>query len=620
MSSVLTADRLRRMYLWFFTERAHAAIPSASLVPSDDPSVLFTTAGMHPLVPYLLGRPHPSGDRIVNYQKCVRTSDIEEVGDATHLTFFEMLGNWSLGAYFKQESITWSHEVLTGTDYLDILADQLWVTVFEGSQDAPRDEEAAAIWRSLGIDRRRIVYLGAEHNWWSLGPEGLCGPDTEIFVDTRGKPCPDEDPERECLPGLCRHERFFEIWNNVFMTFERRDGELHELPKRNVDTGMGLERTLAVLNGVDSVYETHPLVEIKQGLDDLLTASGSTLPPERAERAIRILTDHLRTCVFMLGDQNPVEPSNQGRGYVLRRLIRRAARVCHQAGFAASAWADASKEVVRLYGSAYPELEQRSAEITEQLVAELHRFQKTLARGTARIEKELTRLPEGNRRVMPGDVAFQLYETYGFPVELTQELAGEEGVQVDLDGYRRSEEQHREASRSVLQAAGGLMDDSDQSVRYHTATHLLHAALRKVLGEHVLQRGSNITKDRLRFDFSHPAPMTKDEIAAVEALVQDWIDAGVPVEHEVLPQQDARRQGAIGLFDEHYSGLVSVYRIGDKSLEFCGGPHVLNTSELGRFQIVKEQSVGAGLRRIRAVLTPSRVPACGHLARPLDGP
>jgi alanyl-tRNA synthetase len=596
------------MYLSFFTERAHAAIPSASLVPSDDPSVLFTTAGMHPLVPYLLGRPHPSGDKLVDYQKCVRTSDIDDVGDATHLTFFEMLGNWSLGAYFKQESITWSYEFLTGADYLNIPSDQLWVTVFEGNQEAPRDEEAAAIWRSLGIDRRRIVYLGAEHNWWAVGPEGPCGPDTEIFVDTRGVPCPDEDPERECLPGLCGHERFFEIWNNVFMVFERRGGELCELPKRNVDTGMGLERTLAVLNGVDSVYETHPLVEIKQGLAELLSASGSTLPPERAERAIRILTDHLRTSVFMLGDQSSVEPSNQGRGYVLRRLIRRAARMCHQAGFKASAWAEASKEVVRLYGSAYPELEGRSAEITAQLVAELNRFARTLARGTARIERELARLRESDRYVLPGEVAFQLYETYGFPVELTQELAGEEGVQVDLEGYRRGEERHREASRSVMQAAGGLMDDSDQSVRYHTATHLLHAALRKVLGGHVFQRGSNITKERLRFDFSHPAPMTKDEIAAVEAQVQDWIDAGVPVEREVMAQEEARQQGAIGLFDEHYSGLVSVYRIGDKSLEFCGGPHVLNTSELGRFHIVKEQSVGAGLRRIRAVLTPSRVP------------
>jgi alanyl-tRNA synthetase len=601
----LTTDTLRRMYLSFFAERGHAVIPSASLVPSDDPSVLFTTAGMHPLVPYLLGRPHPGGDMLVDYQKCVRTNDIEEVGDATHLTFFEMLGNWSLGAYFKQESITWSHEFLTGAQYLNIPGDQLWVTVFAGNQDAPRDEEAAAIWRSLGIDQRRIVYLGAEHNWWAVGPEGPCGPDTEIFVDTRGRPCPDEDPARECLPGLCQHERFFEIWNNVFMTFERRGGELRELPERNVDTGMGLERTLAVLNRVDSVYETHPLVEIGQGLAQLLTGARSTVPPERAERTLRILTDHLRTSVFMLGDQNPVEPSNQGRGYVLRRLIRRAARVCHQAGFDASAWADASKEVVRLYGSAYPELERRSADIAEQLAAELNRFQKTLERGSAHIQRELRRLRGSHQKVLAGDVAFQLYETYGFPVELTQELAGEEGVQVDLEGYRRSQEQHREASKSVMRAAGGLMDDSEESVRYHTATHLLHAALRKVLGEHVFQRGSNITKERLRFDFSHPAPLTRDQVAAVEALVQEWIDAGIPVEREILPQEEARRQGAIGLFDEHYSGLVSVYRIGGKSLEFCGGPHVRNTRELGRFKIVKEQSVGAGLRRIRAVLTPA---------------
>jgi alanyl-tRNA synthetase len=603
--AVLTADQLRTMYLSFFAERGHVVIPSASLVPSDDPTVLFTTAGMHPLVPYLLGRPHPSGDKLVDFQKCVRTDDIDEVGDASHVTFFEMLGNWSLGAYFKRESITWSYEFLTGADHLNIPHDRLWVTVFEGDEDVPRDEESAAVWRSLGIDRHRIVYLGAEHNWWQLGPEGPCGPDTEIFVDTRGAPCPDEDPERECLPGLCKHERFFEIWNNVFMTFERRGGELRELPKRNVDTGMGVERTLAVLNGVDSVYETHPLVEVKRAVAGLFSASTtSTLGPERAERTLRILTDHLRTSVFILGDQNPVEPSNQGRGYVLRRLIRRAARLCHQAGVDATAWAQASEEVVRAYGPVYPELEKRSGEITEQLLAELARFRRTLARGSARIERELARLRESGARVLPGDVAFQLYETYGFPVELTQELAAEEGIAVDLDGYRRSEELHREASRSVVQAAGGLMDDSEESIRYHTATHLLHAALRQVLGDHVYQRGSNITRDRLRFDFSHPAPLTKEQIAAVEALVQEWIDAGVPVQREVMTQEEARRQGAIGLFDEHYSGLVSVYRIGDKSLEFCGGPHVLNTAELGRFHIVKEQSVGAGVRRIRAVLTP----------------
>ena len=601
----LSADKLRATYVSFFAERGHAVIPSAPLVPSDDPSVLFTPAGMHPLVPYLLGRPHPSGKMLVNYQKCVRTNDIEEVGDATHLTFFEMLGNWSLGAYFKEESIAWSYEFLTGGDYLNIPHDRLWITVFEGNEDVPRDEEAAAVWRSLGIPPNRIIYLGAEHNWWAAGPEGPCGPDTEIFVDTRGEPCPDEDPERECLPGLCKHERFFEVWNNVFMTFERRGSELRELSQRNVDTGMGLERTLAVLNAVDSVYETHPLAQIKHELAQLITASGATLPPERVERALRILADHLRTAVFLLGDQSPVEPSNQGRGYVLRRLIRRASRVCHQAGLDPAAWASVSKEVVRVYGSAYPELEKRSSEVLEQLTDELNRFQKTVVRGTARIEKELARLREKGQRVLPGEVAFQLYETYGFPVELTEELAREEGVEVDLEGYRRSEEQHKEASRSVMHASGGLVDDSEESVRYHTATHLLHAALRKVLGEHVFQRGSNITRERLRFDFSHPSSLTKEQISAVEELVQEWIDAGVPVEREVMPQDEAHRQGAIGLFDERYSGLVSVYRIGDKSLEFCGGPHVHNTGELGRFKITKEQSVGAGLRRIRATLTPA---------------
>jgi len=601
MINKLTADGLRSRYLRFFEERGHVVVPSASLIPDRDPSVLFTTAGMHPLVPYFFGQPHPAGTRIVDCQKCVRTNDIEEVGDPTHLTFFEMLGNWSFGDYFKKESITWSFEFLTRPDCLGIDPKDIWVTVFAGNDATPRDDESKEIWENLGIFPEHIIFLDEEHNWWAVGAEGPCGPDTEIFIDLGGRPCDDEGPE-DCLPGLCKNSRFFEIWNNVFMTFERRDGELFPLPKKNVDTGMGLERTLAVLNGAPTVYETTSFSPI---VAELIKRSSYDRDQIAADpeltRALRIIADHLRTSVFILGDQNEVSPSNQGQGYVLRRLIRRSVRFAQHLGVKPTDWVSAAQSVIDVYGDAYPELVQHTERIFTELTAEQERFERTLDRGTVRLNRELRALAESGQAMLSGEAAFHMYDTYGFPIEFTEELAAEQGFSVDVPGYERYFAEHRERSRSAA-AASGLADDSEESVRYHTATHLTHAALRKVLGEHVLQKGSNITRERMRFDFSHPRAMTKDEVSQVEDLVNQWIAEEIPVHRELMPQEQARKEGAIGLFDEKYQGTVSTYRIGDRSFEFCGGPHVGNTKEIGRFHITKEQSCGAGLRRIRAVI------------------
>jgi alanyl-tRNA synthetase len=598
----LTGDELRSLFVDFFLERSHALIPSASLIPADDPTVLFTSAGMQPLVPYLLGREHSNGDMLVGFQKCLRTTDIDEVGDATHLTLFEMLGNWSLGAYFKNESIRWTFEFLTSADGLGIALGELWVTVFAGNEDAPRDDESAQIWRSVGVAPERIVYLGVEDNWWSAGPEGPCGPDTEIFVDTTGRTCPGED-EKQCVPGRCAGERFVEIWNNVFMTFNRQGEELSPLPKRNVDTGMGLERAVAMISGAGSVYDVAPLATIRAAVAACSKAAPGSLTSEAGVRALRILTDHLRTAVFVLGDPGAVQPSNQGAGYVLRRIIRRSARFCQQLDIEPREWAMVAPVVIDHYGKAYPELVSNADRIASELAKELERFDKTLVRGLSQLHKELAKLAEEGSVTLSGESAFHLYDTYGFPIELTKEIAAEQGISIDEADYERRLAEHREKSRlASVAAAGGLMDNSVESVRYHTATHLLHSALRQVIGTHVFQRGSNITKERLRFDFSHASALSPDEVAATQALVQEWIDSDLQVTREVMSRERARQLGAIGLFDERYSGDVSVYRIEDKSLEFCGGPHVGATGELGRFTIVKEQSAGAGIRRIRAIL------------------
>ena len=443
---MIDADRLRSMFLGFFAERGHAILPSASLVAEGDPSVLFTTAGVHPLVPYLGGRPHPAGSRLADCQKCLRTTDIDEVGDATHLTFFEMLGNWSLGAYFKRESITWSHEFLTRNDLLAISPRRLWISVFAGNQATPADEESAGIWRALGIPAERIVYLGEEHNWWALGPEGPCGPDTEVFVDTTGAAC--QRGDAECRPGTCDCGRFVEVWNNVFMTFQRRGGQLLPLPQANVDTGMGLERMLTVLNGAASVYQTAPLDAIHQRIAGLSPTTVAELSsrPELA-RALRILTDHLRGAVFILGDPNGVLPSNQGRGYVLRHLIRRAVRACQTLGVQPQRWAQTAELVIERYGSVYPELAEHADRIASAIIGEGERFEATLGRATAKLRREIARLrAQGGDRI-PAEVAFHLYDTDGLPIEVTGELAREAGFDLDLDGFERLFAQHRQRSR-----------------------------------------------------------------------------------------------------------------------------------------------------------------------------
>jgi alanyl-tRNA synthetase len=598
-SIAIDGDRLRSMFLKFFSERGHAVIPSASVIPENDPSVLFTTAGMHPLVPYLMGRPHPAGVRLADAQKCIRTSDIEEVGDATHLTFFEMLGNWSLGDYFKEESIAWSWEFLTSPDWLNLPKERIAVSCFGGGNGVGRDDVSYQIWRNLGVPEERIVFLGMEDNWWATGDEGPCGPDTEIFYDTRaGQAC---DRGVECKPG-CGCKRWVEIWNNVFMTYNRSQGQLEDLPKRNVDTGMGLERTLAVLNGVESAYDTssfRPIIEVlvsRSGKDEAAIKGDPALL-----RALRVVSDHLRTAVFIIGDERGTAPSNTGAGYVLRRLIRRAIRFCDPLGIDPSDWVATHKTVVDMFAAAYPELRANQARIDRELTLERKRFEQTLKTGTRELNKEIEDLKAHGKTELSGEAAFKLYDTYGFPIEFTRELAQEQGFSVDMAGYERRFAEHREASRTEA-AKSGLADLSAESVRYHTATHLLHAALREILGPHVQQKGSNITQERMRFDFSHPKPMTKEEIAQTEKWVQDAIDAHLPVTVEVLPIQQAMDKGAIGLFSDRYGGDVSVYSIEGRSMELCAGPHVSNTEEIGHFKIQKEQSSSAGVRRIRAVI------------------
>lgn len=595
----ISGDELRSKYLKFFAERGHAVIPSASVIPENDPSVLFTTAGMHPLVPYLMGKPHPAGNRLVDVQKCVRTNDIEEVGDSTHLTFFEMLGNWSLGDYFKEESITWSWEFLTSPDWLGIPKERIAVSCFAGGLGVERDETSYQVWRKLGLPDERIAFLGIEDNWWATGDEGPCGPDTEIFYDTVGHPCANG---AACKPG-CDCKRWVEIWNNVFMAYNRHAGQVLDLPKRNVDTGMGLERTLAVLSGVETVYETSSFRPIVEALIARSKYDEATIRAEpELLRALRVVSDHLRTSVFIIGDERGTAPSNQGAGYVLRRLIRRAIRFCDTLGIPAEAWVATHQVVIDLFAAAYPELRQNSERIAHELGTEHARFDQALKTGMKFLAKDIEDVKASGATVLPGESAFKLYDTYGFPIEFTVELVAEQGLSVDMEGYERRFAEHREASKTEA-AKSGLADLSDESVRYHTATHLLHAALREILGPHVFQKGSNITQERMRFDFSHPAPMTKDEIAAVESWVQKAIDAKIPVTSTSMSLNEAQNSGAIGLFSDKYDSQVSVYKIGDISMELCGGPHVSNTVEIGKFKIAKEQSSSAGVRRIRAVIS-----------------
>jgi alanyl-tRNA synthetase len=594
----MKADELRQMYLAFFKSEGHTVISGSSLIPENDPTVLFTTAGMHPLVPYLLGEPHPSGTRLCDVQKCIRTGDIDSVGDLSHLTFFEMLGNWSLGDYFKEEAIAWSYTFLTSKSYLGFDPEKLSVTVFAGDENVPRDDQSIEIWKKLGIPDVRIHALPKKDNWWGpAGQTGPCGPDTEMFIDTGRDAC-----GSNCRPG-CSCGKYFEIWNDVFMQYNKvGDGEYVPLKQNNVDTGMGVERTIAMLQGKGSVYETELFAPIIAAISDI---SGKRMDEaDDVSVAFRVVSDHLRSSVFILGDPRGVSPGNLGQGYVLRRLIRRAVRYARKIGLESGSLRNLSASVIDGYKHVYPELAERRDWIMGELGQEEERFEKTLTRGMAELEKVLGKMVEHGQKVFPGRVAFKLYDTCGFPIEFTEEICAESGLTIDRDGFDKAFEKHKEVSKKSAEKAfkGGLADHSVLTTRLHTATHLLHKALQMTLGEHATQKGSNITADRLRFDFSHPEKVQPDQIAEIEAIVNRAIEADYPISFESMTLEEARDKGATALFGGKYGEMVKVYSIGDFSMEVCGGPHVERTGELGHFRIKKEEASSAGVRRIRAVL------------------
>lgn len=598
----MTANELRSKYIEFFKSKNHVEISGQSLIPENDPSVLFTTAGMHPLVPYLLGEKHPAGTRLTDYQKCIRTGDIDEVGDPSHLTCFEMLGNWSLGDYFKKESIGFSYEFLTSPKWLGLDPRKISVTVFAGDDNAPRDEEAATYWKENGMPENKIAYLPASDNWWAAGPTGPCGPDTEIFYWV-GEGLPPAGSNKGT-----DSENWMEIWNNVFMQYNRVDEKtLVPLPKKNVDTGMGLERTNCILQGKTSVYLTEVFQPIIAKIEELSSYKYGT--DEEKDRSVRIIADHSRSAVFILGDQKGVSPSNVGAGYVLRRLIRRAVRHGMKLGIEKNFLADIAQAVIENFKCAYPELEQNKEKIFTELSAEENKFRDTLRKGEAEFQKLLPNLMKNPKKEISGKIAFRLYDTFGFPLELTQELGAENGFTVDVEGFKEAERKHQEASKTqdAGAAKGGLAEQSDTTTKYHTATHLLQQALVNVLGDKVAQKGSNITNERMRFDFTFDRPMTKEEIQKVEDIVNEQIKKDLPVTMEVMPLEKATAEGARALFTNKYGEDVKVYTIGEKdnwfSKEVCGGPHVQHTAQIGEFKIQKEQSSSAGVRRIRAVIS-----------------
>ena len=584
----------RRKYIEFSVSKGHKEIKSAPLIPENDPTCLFTTAGMHPLVPYLQGQSHPLGTRLVDVQKCIRTGDIDEVGDPVHLTFFEMLGNWSLGDYFKEEAIRFSFEFLTSKEYLNIPLEKFAVTVFAGDEDAPFDEEAYNLWRSLGVAADRIAKRPKCDNWWGpAGQTGPCGPDTEMFYWTGEGEAPAVfEPENKL---------WVEIWNDVFMQYNKlADGTYEPLAQRNVDTGMGLERVTAVLQGKASCYETEIFAPIFAEID---AVRGLTQAPEKRTSSERIIADHLRAATFIIGDG--VTPGNVDQGYVLRRLIRRAIREGRKLGITEHFTGRIAKVVIREFGGFYHELADNQQKIVEELDMEEKLFAAALERGTREFEKLIARVPEHVvKKQISGKNAFYLYETFGFPLELTVEMAKEHNFEVDKDGFAASYEKNQALSRSGAEQRfkGGLADNSEATAKLHSATHLLQAALRKVLGNHVEQRGSNITAERLRFDFSHPEKMTPEQLKEVEDLVNEAISRKLPIECVEMSVDEARAAGAMGLFGDRYSERVKVYTMGDVSKEICGGPHAANTGDLGHFKILKEESSSRGVRRIKAVL------------------
>lgn len=584
---MFTAEQLQKKYLEFFRQYGHAVIPNASLIPENDPTALFTSAGMHPLVPYLLMGPHPAGKRITKVQKCIRTCDIDEIGDATHLTFFLMLGNWSFGDYFKKEAIEMSCEFLTNRKWLGLDKNKLSVTVFAGDVDAPRDDESAAIWEKLGIPKERIFYNGKKDNWWGpVGTTGPCGPDTEMFYDMGKEKC-----SLNCAPG-CGCGKYFEIWNDVFMEYNKtKDGKYSPLKQKNVDTGMGLERTVAMLNDKDSVYDTELFTPVFECLEKL-GAKGDV-------KSKRIVADHIRAAVFILADEHGVVPSNVDQGYVLRRLIRRAVRHGRLLGIEEKFVSKIAEKVIETEGREWQELTQKKTFIIDELNKEEEKFAKTVEKGT----NEINKMIEKNKKITAKD-AFLLYQSFGFPVEMTIEIAAEKGIHVERGAFEKEFEKHQQVSRAGAEKKfkSGLADTQEETVKLHTAAHLLLAALRKVLKPDIIQKGSNITAERLRLDFSYDAKPTAKQLAEIEKLVNGQIDKKLEVKREEMMVEEAKKGGALAVFTERYPERVSVFSVGDFSKEICTGPHVSNTKELGKFRIIKEESVSAGVRRIKAVL------------------
>jgi len=587
---LISAVKLKKLYLDFFIRNQHKEIVNASLVPENDPTALFTSAGMHPLVPYLLGQLHPSGRRLVNVQKCLRTSDIDEVGDSFHLSFFEMLGNWSLGDYFKEKSIPWSYEFLTGKEWLGIDKDRLSVTVFAGDDRVPRDNESARIWEELGIPKERIFYLPKKDNWWGpVGNTGPCGPDTEMFYDTGKEPC-----GSGCKPG-CSCGKYNEIWNNVFMEYNlKADGEYEPLQQKNVDTGMGVERTIAVLQGKDNVYDTEIFAPLIQKIKEFTVLD---LLSKSQIRSLRVICDHTRAATFILAEG--IVPLNVERGYVLRRLIRGAIRHGRMLGIEKEFLSELSKVAIATYSEDYPKLKQSEEFIISELVKEYNKFSNTLARGLNRFNKIAI-----EKKTIDAKDAFLLYQSFGFPIEMTRELGRENAIAVDVNGFYEELEKHHQVSKlgADKRFGSGLADTTEATVRLHTVTHLLNEALRRILGNDIYQKGSNITQERLRFDFNFNRKLTNDELIKVEGLVNEQIKNALPVNRIETTLDEAIKMGSQAVFEQMYSEKVSVYSIGDFSKELCSGPHVENTSQLGRFKIVKEEGISAGVRRIRAIL------------------
>ncbi|MBI5731987.1 MAG: alanine--tRNA ligase [Candidatus Magasanikbacteria bacterium] len=597
---MITSRQLRQKYLDFFASKGHVIIPSAPLSPENDPTILFTTAGMHPLVPFLLGEKHPAGRRLANVQKCARTQDIDEVGDSCHETFFEMLGNWSLGDYFKKEAIEWSWEFLTSAQWLGLEPARIAVSVFAGDADAPRDEESVEIWKELGVPEHKIAYLSKNKNWWGpAGETGPCGPDTEMFYwkGESAYPSPESNPQTD-------EDNWLEIWNDVFMEYQKKaDGSLAPLKQKNVDTGLGLERALVALNNFADVFQADTFWPLIQKIEEI---SGREYVESNAvTRSMRIVADHLRAAAMIMGDDQRIAPSNVDQGYIARRLIRRAIRHGRLLGIKENFCSRLAGETVKIFAAVYPEVKKNEDFILTEIAKEESKFRNTLEKGIKNFESRIKNLAGGK---LSGCEAFGLYQSYGFPLEITMELAREKGVEVDAEGFQKEMKKHQELSRAGAEQKfkGGLADASETTVKYHTATHLLHAALREILGPHAEQRGSNITAERLRFDFSHPEKLTEEQKQKIEdminkAIVEDW-----PVACEETTVDKARKKGVLGLFASKYGEKVKVYTIGEAkapfSREICGGPHVQRTGVLGRFRIIKEEAISAGVRRIKAVL------------------